>query len=213
FEGQLGDPGQAVSAYRRALEAEPATMEALSALERLYRRQQQWPELIDILQQKASIVEDTEQVIALKHDIGSLYEERLRSARNAISSYREILTVDPQNLPALKALERLYEQTGAMEKYLDVLEQQLDFSGNNEERISLYERMAVAWEEQFRKPERAWESLEKILLINDRHEPTLMSLERLYRQERRAPQPGGELPPPHNTGPDPATRLDVDPHT
>ncbi|HEX8952817.1 MAG TPA: hypothetical protein VF945_13270, partial [Polyangia bacterium] len=186
WEGPLGDQAQAVAAYQAALEANPQAMPALDALERLYRTSQQWPDLIEILSKKAGAIEDTEEVIRLKHQIGQLYEERLGDGARAIETYKEILSVDPQNIAALKALERLYEKTGMMEQYLDVLEQQLDVTGTDDERISLYERMAVAWEEQFRKPDRAWDALEKILLINDRHEPTLMSLERLYRQERRS---------------------------
>jgi tetratricopeptide (TPR) repeat protein len=209
WEGPLADQAQAIEAYRAALEADPQTLEALNALERLYRKLEQWPELIEILSKKAHAIEDTEQVVQLKHQIGRLYEERLGDASRAIETFKEILAVDPQNVEALKALERLYEKTGAMEQYLDVLEQQLDVSGTDEERISLYERMAVAWEEQFRKPDRAWEALEKILLINDRHEPTLISLERLYRQERRSSELVETLRRHINAVSDPATRIDL----
>jgi tetratricopeptide (TPR) repeat protein len=188
WEGPLADQVQAVASYQAALEADPHSMAALSALERQYRQAQQWPDLIEVLQKKAGVLEDTEDVIRHKHQIGQLYEEKLGDGQRAVETYKEILSVDPQSLEALKALERLYERTGDMEHYLDVLEQQLDVTGTDEERISLYERMASAWEEQFRKPERACESLEKILLINDRHEPTLQALERLYRQERRSPE-------------------------
>ncbi len=209
WEGPLGDQAQAVESYRAALEADPATLEALNALERLYRRNEQWPDLIEVLQRKAQAIEDTEEVVKLKHTIGTLYEERLGDGQRAIESFKEILAVDPQNVAALKALERLYEKTGAMEAYLDVLEQQLDVSGTEDERISLYERMAVAWEEQFRKPDRAWESLEKILLINDRHEPTLLSLERLYRQERRSAELVETLRRHINAVNDPAVRIEL----
>jgi tetratricopeptide (TPR) repeat protein len=186
WEGPLADQDQAIGAYRSALEADAATVPALDALEKLYRRRSDWPNLIDTLQKKAQVIDDTDQVIQLKLQTGELFEERLGDGARAIGSFKEILAVDPQNISALKALERLYEKTGAMEAYLDVLEQQLDVTGTDEERISLYERMAAAWEEQFRRPDRAWECLEKILLIDDRHEPTLLALERLYRQERRS---------------------------
>ena len=47
-----------------------------------------------------------------------------RSTYNAEESENRIIHGD--NLEALKALEKLYEKTGQMEEYLDVLEQQLD---------------------------------------------------------------------------------------
>ena len=209
WEGPLADQAQAVASYQAALESNPAAMPALNALERLYRGSQQWPDLIEILSKKAGALEDTEEVIRLKHQIGQLFEERLGDGGRAIETYKEILSVDPQNIAALKALERLYEKTGDMEHYLDVLEQQLDVTGTDDERISLYERMAAAWEEQFRKPERAWEALEKILLINDRHEPTLQTLERLYRQERRSAELVETLRRHINAVNDPAVRVDL----
>jgi tetratricopeptide (TPR) repeat protein len=67
--------------------------------------------------------------------------------------------------------------------------------------------MAAAWEEQFRRPDRAWEALEKILLINDRHESTLISLERLYRQERRSTELVETLRRHINAVMDPGTRV------
>jgi tetratricopeptide (TPR) repeat protein len=209
WEGPLGDDNRAIDAHQQALQSTPANVPSMDALVRLYGRAQQWPELIDILTSKAGVIDETNEIVSIRHQVGQLYEERLGDGARAISSYKEILTVDPQNLDALKALERLYEKTGQMEAYLDVLEQQLDVSGDNEERISLYERMAAAWEEQFRKPERAWEALEKILLIDDRHTPTLETLERLYRQERRASELVETLRRHINAVSDPTARIEL----
>jgi len=36
--------------------------------------------------------------------------DRLGDNERAVQAYKEVLTVDPQNLPALKALEQLYEK-------------------------------------------------------------------------------------------------------
>ena len=45
--------------------------------------------------------------------------------------------------------------------------------------------MATIWEENFAKPDRATEVLEKILLIDERNAKAYRDLERLYRQERK----------------------------
>jgi len=52
--------------------------------------------------------------------------DRLGDNERAVQAYKEVLTVDPQNLPALKALEQLYEKAGRMDAYLEVLEHQLE---------------------------------------------------------------------------------------
>ena len=82
---------------------------------------------------------------------------------------------------ALRALEGLYEKTEQTEKYLDVLEAQLDATPSDAERVSLYERMAAAWEERFGKLDRAAEALEKIVAIDNRNYSAYRELARLYQ--------------------------------
>ena len=96
-----------------------------------------------------------------------------------------MLSVDPRNLPALTALDALYEKTGRMEEYLENLEHRLEVSPPEEDRVATYQKMATIWEENFAKPDRATEVLEKILLIDERNAKAYRDLERLYRQERK----------------------------
>ncbi len=183
----LMDPNQAiqlaVQAYQKALDADEESEEALVALERLYRTYQNWEPLVDILRRRVDLTAETDRVIEIKEAIGELYEDRLDNAYKAIEAYKDILTVDPQNMSALKALERLYEKTGQMEEYLDVLEQELDYVGTDDERVSKYRQMAAVWEEHFDKVDRAAECYEKILLIDDVDDRAYANLERLYRQD------------------------------
>src|SRR5262249_44438797 len=78
--------------------------------------------------------------------------------------------------------EQLYEKTNQSEKYLEVLEAQLDASPSDAEQIALYERMAAAWEERFGKLDRAAESLEKIVAVDSRNFNAYRELARLYQQ-------------------------------
>ena len=209
YEGALVDAGKAVAAYRSAVTADPACMDALNSLERIYRRDAQWPELIEILGKKTTVVEDPDEVLKLKHQIGQLHEEKVGDNERAIASFKEVLAQDPQNLGALKALERLYDKTGQSDAYLQVLEQQLDIVSDDADRIAAYEKIARTWETTFRKPERAWESLEKILVINDAHAPTLRSLERLYAQEKKFDSLVDTYRRHINAAQDPATRVEL----
>ena len=52
YETQLGDAAQAMLAYQQALDVDERCMEAIDALERLYRRTQAWDRLVDVLQQE-----------------------------------------------------------------------------------------------------------------------------------------------------------------
>src|SRR6476660_1961395 len=72
-----------------------------------------------------------------------------------------------------------------MEEYLENLEHRLEVSPPEEDRVATYQKMATIWEENFAKPDRATEVLEKILLIEERNAKAYRDLERLYRQERK----------------------------
>ena len=128
----------------------------------------QWPELIGVLEKRAQIAQEPDEQVELEARDRQPARLDLDDTARAIAAYRDVVGIDARNLSALRALEGLYEKTGQSEQYLDVLENQLDASGSDAERISLYQRMAIAWEERFQKAERAWECLEKVLVLDPR---------------------------------------------
>jgi tetratricopeptide (TPR) repeat protein len=184
YETQIGDTAQSTFAYQRALDTDERCIDAINALERLYRRTQAWDRLVEVLTKKAHVVEDTEQGIKLRLQVGELWESRLGDNDRAIEAYKEVLSVDPQNLAAINALDVLFEKTGRMEEFLENLEHKLEVSPEGD-RAGIYQEMASTWEEKFGKPERAAEVLEKVLLIEDRNQKAYRDLERLYRSERK----------------------------
>src|SRR5688572_17010676 len=182
LERQMQDLGGAIHSYQQALNYSPQSPGALVALDRLYRRTEQWEPLIDVLTRRAANETDDQTIVRYRLEIGQIWDLRLFDAGQAITAYQQTLDIDPQNLIALRALEGLYEKTNQSEKYLDVLENQLDATPSDGERISLYERMAAAWEERFGKLDRAAEALEKIVAIDNRNYSAYRELARLYQQ-------------------------------
>lgn len=182
LERQLQDLGGAIHAYQQAINYDPASKPALISLDRLYRRTEQWQPLIEVLVRRAELETDEQNIIRFRLEVGQLWDLRLYDAGRAIGAYQSVLDVDPSNLVALQALEGLYEKTNQSEKYLEVLEAQLDASPSEGEKISLYERMAAAWEERFGKLDRAAEALEKIVAIDNRNYGAFRELARLYQQ-------------------------------
>ncbi|TMQ11339.1 MAG: tetratricopeptide repeat protein, partial [Deltaproteobacteria bacterium] len=182
LERQMQDIGGAIHAYQQALVYDQASRPALVALDRLYRRTEQWEPLIDVLSRRAELDTEDAAIVKLRLEIGQIWDLRLYDAGQAINAYQAVLHVDPVNLTALRALETLYEKTNQSEKYLEVLEAQLDASPSDAEQIALYERMAAAWEERFGKLDRAAESLEKIVAVDNRNYNAYRELARLYQQ-------------------------------
>ena len=184
FETQLSDVGQATAAYEQALRCDERCLPAIDALERLHRRAQAWDRLAEILGKKSQIVNDVDLAVKLRLQVGELWESRLGDNERAVEAYREVLTVDPQNLPALKALEQLYLKAGRTDAYLEVLEHQLEVTPADTERVSLYLRMAQVWEQQPGKTEQAIECLQHVLEIDPMQLSVYRDIERLFRGER-----------------------------
>ncbi|MBL0214683.1 MAG: tetratricopeptide repeat protein [Myxococcales bacterium] len=185
LERQMQDLGGAIHAYQQALVHGPSSIPALTALDRLYRRVEQWEPLIEVLNKRAELDTDELNIVRFRLEVGQIWDLRLFDAGQAIGAYNQVLHTDPTNLNALRALEGLYEKTNQSEKYLEVLEAQLDASPSDAERVPLYERMAAAWEERFGKLDRAAEALEKIVAIDNRNYAAYRELARLYQQAGR----------------------------
>ncbi len=185
YEQKLGKLDLAMTTYKASLDIYPGMVEALNALQRLYKDTQNWKELIKILQQKIVATEDIEEIVDLQQKIGEIYEHNLDEINQAINAYKEVLNHDQNYLPALKGLEGLYTREERWQDLLDILELQLDVITTERERISLLLRMATMLEEEFVKPERAAEKLESVLDIDPNNEKALVALERIYRHARR----------------------------
>jgi hypothetical protein len=147
------------------------------------RRAQSWSDLIDILGRKAKNTDDTDKVIRSSAASASCMIRSCPTRSRPSSATSEILDIDSNNLRAMRSLEDLYAKVQQAEPYLQILETQLDVVGSDDERISLYEKIAVAWENLFKKVDKAAEAHEKALTFSERHFPSYRQLERLYRPQ------------------------------
>ncbi len=177
----LGTPEQSRGYYQQALDTDPTHIGALEALERVYRESGEWAALLDVLRRKADALQTPEDVLRAKLQIAEAYEDRTGDAEEAIATYRSVLTTDATNLRALKGLERLYSQKERWPELLQVLEQQYEGVTTEKERIQILLRVAAMWEEEFVKPDKAAERLEKVVEIDPANDTAYRGLERIYR--------------------------------
>jgi tetratricopeptide (TPR) repeat protein len=108
-ETALDDPGAAFKTLARALGEDPSSEETLAGLERLARAHEAFSELAAAYEERAGLVEDPAVRIALYQRAATVHEDLLQNAEGAIGHYRSILALDPRNLTAVDALERLYQ--------------------------------------------------------------------------------------------------------
>lgn len=134
YEKDLASPRDAITALGAALEAKPGDPAVLSSLERLYRAERMWDDLLENLKLQASAAEGREARIKLRTAIGDLYAGELESPSDAIEQYRLVLDEDPANDHAIQAVRAIGESREELRlDAADVLEPVLRAAGRYEE--------------------------------------------------------------------------------
>ncbi|HRC58487.1 MAG TPA: tetratricopeptide repeat protein, partial [Kofleriaceae bacterium] len=115
YEDELRDDKQAIGAYLSILDAVGDEPSALAALDRIYVRNQMWPELADVISRQLTIVspdDDRARFLELKYRLGEVRERHLGKVEDAIEAYRDVLELDPEHGKGRAALERHLANAG-----------------------------------------------------------------------------------------------------
>ncbi len=179
YEERTGEVEQAIDAHRRVLDREPDHRASIEALDRLYQRSQQWPELLAIYRRKLELSEDADAREALQFQIAQLLEDMLGDAAEAIAVYGEILENAPESMRALQSVSRLYEQEALWAELADSLERQLALTEDGAERIALQVRLGGLHQRDLGNAEIAIRTYQAVLDADPANVEAREALERL----------------------------------
>ena len=191
YSEELDQPAQAIEVYRELLELQPSSLKALSALEGLYTRQEQWPLVQEILQKRLKAVQGGRERVAVLRKLAQLSLEKLQSSDDAIGYLQQVLELVPGDLAAQQDLERLLEQSEKWYDLVEVLVRHADASqkaGKSDEEVVHLLRAAEIWEVKVQAPEQAKKLLERVLERDPSHVRALMSLARIYETQHDWPR-------------------------
>jgi serine/threonine protein kinase/lipopolysaccharide biosynthesis regulator YciM len=180
YEQKLNDMARARDLLATVLAEDPGHVRASDAMARIAERTGDFKSLVAILERRAEARRGAERVEALLH-IGEIYEDRLEDLAEATRRFEAVLVLDPQNLQALKGLDRILNRSGKYRELLQNLERQVELAATPRQKINLYERMAGLHDEEFLDHERAADCLEAILGFDSANDLALTTLPRHYR--------------------------------
>ncbi|HEX7477876.1 MAG TPA: tetratricopeptide repeat protein [Polyangiales bacterium] len=183
YEHKLDDLPGAIATQQKRLELDASDTDALSALERLYERSQQWQPLVGVLVQRAQLVQNNVERRELLRRAAVVHEEKRGDVDAAIEAYNEVITAFGNDLDTLAALARLYESAGRNEDLLATLEASESIMEPSVQRANLRFRMAELLREKLGQVERAISSYEAALEDDAQHAQTLAALEAIMRDE------------------------------
>jgi tetratricopeptide (TPR) repeat protein len=177
-EQKLGRSGDAEKVYAEILQVEPLQQGAFRALSRLYRDGKRWPELRALLEARQGAVLDVRERLELLADIAELDESQLGDTDHALGSYEKMLELDPADLRAHRALDRLYAARERWQDLEELLGSRVRFASGGEE-PELEFRRAELRATRLGDVEGALDLLEAIVRTAPSHEGARRLLEKL----------------------------------
>ena len=121
YEHRLNKPDEARTAYERAIEAVPGFRPAVEGRLRLLSVGRVDARLGDALGQEAETSTDVRHALRSAFQEAQVWRDQMRDPKRAIRAFEFVTTRDPSNVGALLALEILYEEAGAWESLVRVL--------------------------------------------------------------------------------------------
>lgn len=179
LEEHIKDRPAAVQAWERVLQLSPQYLPALRALGRLYGQDGKWDALVRMYRAEAEISPSTAQAASLVQKVGELYEQKLKNIDEAVIAYREVLTLAPEHVPALRSLARIYRARGEWESLIEILRAEAANRSDPTERANAIFQSAAIWEDQLNRPDAAIEAYEEVLRLAPNHTTALQQLERM----------------------------------
>ena len=166
------------AAFQRA----PETPANLSALARALGEQKAWAELAEVRLKQIAIVPGKAEKAELARNLAELYQNRLKSADDAVRMYQRALQLDPLDVNSQRALIRLLETGGRWRELAFALERELGIVPPDEvdRLVAQLVRLGELRREHLGKPEEAAQAFEMVLERRPGHAVALDALEELY---------------------------------
>jgi len=187
-ESSLGDPNRAAQVYREVLELDPASLTAMRGLARIYEAQQQWPDLVRILESELDVVPTERERIELLLHIAALQEEHFLKPDIAAARLEQVLEIDPNHEPAFFALERSYRKLRQWNELISAYERHVSTTLDRKVKLELYASIAQVYAEELEDAEKAIDAYRNIVDIDEANVPALEALAKLYDRQGDAQQ-------------------------
>jgi tetratricopeptide (TPR) repeat protein len=104
MEAKFGKEDDAIRYYDAAIKTSPACLPAVHGLRDLYLRKRDWPRVIQTLELEVKLWQDDKERAGVFAQIGRIYAEELGEPQRALHYYESALAVDPDCVPANKAM-------------------------------------------------------------------------------------------------------------
>ncbi|MGA9522845.1 MAG: tetratricopeptide repeat protein [Myxococcaceae bacterium] len=187
YERELNDDEAAIAGYRQALEFDPGNREALGSLERLYTKLDRPSDLLSVYERQMEVTQDYRERTKILFKSAAIWEDRYHNLANADACIEGVLSMDPQNLLAIKTLERLRRSQERWEELVGVLQHHINLVGAAVDQAELLVELGDVLHQHMRQVDRAVAMYHRALELNPQSRPAMHALGTLYERSGNWP--------------------------
>lgn len=181
-EERVGRDGEAVDAYRKAVELDSGHTVAAHALARKLAEQERFSELVELLEAQEERATSADDRVRIAFRAGEIYEYRLGQPDKALAAYERALDKAPDFRPALDARTRLRARTDDPKRLSQDLEGEAAHAADPELAIAALLERGALLKERLDDAEGATSCFEAVLERDPAHLGALIALEALYEK-------------------------------
>jgi len=174
--------------YARVQQLEPNNVQVRRQAASYLRKQGDWRGAGQRLEEALSFATRDVDRAAILTDIGDLLEKYAGQPEQGFGRYQRAVEVDPAYLPALEALERIYEARNQQSELVTVLERKLKALKDPERASEVRMRIGAMFEGPLASPEKAIALYRGVLEHDAGNILAIRGLERVYSATLRWPE-------------------------
>jgi tetratricopeptide (TPR) repeat protein len=184
-ENRLGDTAMAFVTCRLALSMDPEDDSTLETLLRLSSSLGNAEELFSVLESQSSEMSGGPQQTKMWRILADLALTVLDDGDVAIGFLNQVVEADPQDLPSVLSLERLYEERQRFADLARTYDAHVSLINDLEEKKRLLLEAGQLFQGVLEQPDEAISRYEQLLALDPRDVAGLASLQNLYEETRR----------------------------
>lgn len=155
YSEHLHQPADAEAFWQMALEHDPGDEQAIASLSRLYVEQEQWPQMITLLEQQLDRQLALDDKIITLESIALLYRQELNDNASAAIAYKRIARLSPDRMDTYVRLEEIYRDLRDYSAVVQMILEQVEREPKNDARGKKLHSAAKVYVKKLKSPKEA----------------------------------------------------------
>jgi tetratricopeptide (TPR) repeat protein len=163
FRERLGKLAEAYDCFMACFDIDPSNADVRETLFALAEPLDRFDDFIVAFEKRLKETTKPEVVVELSYLLARAYTEKLGDTDAGARFYKDVLDLRPNHTRSLDALEQIYQGKGLFGELIDIYRKKAELSGEEEERVAFWFRLARVYYDHLQNKEEAVAVLRTIL--------------------------------------------------